>query len=627
MSLRATRQYVDTLKKGTGKARATRHYTDVLKKATGKARATRQYVDVAISYVPIVVEKSAANIINLFDAVGYCVGNAVGRSANNTLSLAGVASYYAGVTVEKSASNTLSLVDELTSSVIQIKEASASNTLSLTDTAIAGTARLCADDLGISQEVVVGCVLVREVEDSLNLSQNVQVTTPINVSVEHNLGLMGASSAISPYYRSVTDNIDFDDSPINDQDAGASATSTLTLTGIAVRIVNISVSDSLGLLDGGLERYIGESALDFTQEATWGYGGLASDSVILSQAVDACLLLTRLQSHILAIQQSVAYYIGNRRVDYQYCPFTTEGSPVAATLNEPMPGIEAPFQLVYPAEGIVTDSVTLRAPNLGNKDRLSFNRVMRETRGGTLIVFADPIWPKIQTLVLSFSGLRQSEAQDLLTFFNDYLGQEVGMIDWEQRYWKGIILVSEEPIIEDSFNSYTASFQFEGELDETWTPQVIPWLPGTPLRRTRPEYGPVNPLEPEPPTEMEASYAAIADNSILIGQPIYIKSTSHAALAQADDVITSAAMGFAITAVEPTFTVRYLTEGKLTLTDWTAITGTALLVPGDVYYLDAAIAGRITNVAPLTPGQSVIHVGRAASTGTLDIEIDLSVYL
>ena len=100
-------------------------------------------------------------------------------------------------------------------------------------------------------------------------------------------------------------------------------------------------------------------------------------------------------------------------------------------LDGPLAGITAPFQLLYPAVGPATDSVTLRAPNLGNKDRLSFNRVLRETRGGTLVVYADPIWPKIQTLVLSFSGLSGDEAQALIAFFNDHLGLEIGLLDWE----------------------------------------------------------------------------------------------------------------------------------------------------------------------------------------------------
>ena len=347
----------------------------------------------------------------------------------------------------------------------------------------------------------------------------------------------------------------------------------------------------------------------------------------ITQEIIVNLSVIQTQSHALGFQQSVAYFIFNRRVDQQYSPFTEEGSAVSPTLNEPMDGIEAPFQLVYPAAGEVTDSVTLRAPNLGNKDRLSFNRILRETRGGTLIVFADPIWPKIQTQVLSFSALRRTEAQDLLDFIDDYLGQEVGMIDWEQRFWRGIISVPDEPIVEDSFNSYTVSFQFEGELDETWTPQVIPWLPGTPLQRVRPDYDYVNPLEPEPDPDVETSYAAEADESILVGQPVYIKATGHAALAIADTAIPAGAIGFAITAAEPTFTVRYITEGKITLTDWTTIIGSSALTPGKVYYLDATTAGRITAVAPLVLSQYVVRVGRAASFQTFDIEVDSSIYL
>jgi hypothetical protein len=116
----------------------------------------------------------------------------------------------------------------------------------------------------------------------------------------------------------------------------------------------------------------------------------------------------------------------------------------------------------------VTDSVTLRAPNLGNKDRLSFNRVLRETRGGTLIVYADPIWPKIQTLVLSFSGLRSSEAQRLRAFFGNHLGLEIGLLDWEHRYWKGVVTTPDDPIVQDGQDSFSASFEFEGELDSDW---------------------------------------------------------------------------------------------------------------------------------------------------------------
>lgn len=128
------------------------------------------------------------------------------------------------------------------------------------------------------------------------------------------------------------------------------------------------------------------------------------------------------------------------------------------------------FQLTFPATGTVTDSVTLRSPNLGNKDKLSFNRISRETRGGTLVVFADPIWPKIQTLVLTFSGLTETEVSDLLVFLDAHLGEEVGLLDWENRYWKGVIMTPDDPVVQDTRDTFSASFEFEGELDPTWSP-------------------------------------------------------------------------------------------------------------------------------------------------------------
>ena len=110
------------------------------------------------------------------------------------------------------------------------------------------------------------------------------------------------------------------------------------------------------------------------------------------------------------------------------------------------------------------DILVLRAPNLGNKDKLTFNRISRETRGGTLIVYADPIWPKIETLALTFSGLSADEKDDLLAFFDDHLGQEIGLVDWEGRYWTGVIMTPDDPVVQDNRDTFSASFEFEGEL-------------------------------------------------------------------------------------------------------------------------------------------------------------------
>jgi len=134
-------------------------------------------------------------------------------------------------------------------------------------------------------------------------------------------------------------------------------------------------------------------------------------------------------------------------------------------LDGPYTGVTSPFALIYPATGGATDTVELKAPNLGNRDRLSFDKINEETRGGTLIVFADPIWPKVQTLALTFSGLTSAEGQELLRFMQEHLGEEIRLSDWEQRVWRGIITTPNEPLVQDGPGcQFTASFEFEGEL-------------------------------------------------------------------------------------------------------------------------------------------------------------------
>jgi hypothetical protein len=189
----------------------------------------------------------------------------------------------------------------------------------------------------------------------------------------------------------------------------------------------------------------------------------------LEQAAAVTLAGGRRAESALVLAHSLAYAIAGNAVLQQYHPFVGEGvlgapTPPPVALPVPTERVTTPFQLLYPATGTATDSVTLRAPNLGNKDRLGFNRIVRETRGGTLVVFADPIWPKIQTLVLTFSGLRSTQAQQLLAFLETHLGAEIGLLDWEGRTWKGVVTTPTDPVVQDGRDSFSASLEFEGEL-------------------------------------------------------------------------------------------------------------------------------------------------------------------
>jgi hypothetical protein len=48
---------------------------------------------------------------------------------------------------------------------------------------------------------------------------------------------------------------------------------------------------------------------------------------------------------------------------------------------------------------------------------------------------------------------------------DDHLGLEIGMLDWEHRFWRGIITDLSKPIVQDGRGcKYSIGFEFEGEM-------------------------------------------------------------------------------------------------------------------------------------------------------------------
>ncbi len=111
---------------------------------------------------------------------------------------------------------------------------------------------------------------------------------------------------------------------------------------------------------------------------------------------------------------------------------------------------------------------------------------------------------------------------------------------------------------------------------------------------------------------------AIFDSNASPGQPVYVVSNNHVDLAI--NTTQPYVIGLTLEAVTAGNTGQYITEGTVTLVDWTTVTGTTLLTPGAVYYLDST-AGMLTLTPTTTIGQHVVAVARAASTTELDIEI------
>jgi hypothetical protein len=125
----------------------------------------------------------------------------------------------------------------------------------------------------------------------------------------------------------------------------------------------------------------------------------------------------------------------------------------------------------------------------------------------------------------------------------------------------------------------------------------------------------------------EPEYLAITDSTVSSGQAVYMKSTGHIDLAVASSTPQTRVIGFSSSGVASGQQVEYNTDGRLSLSDWTAASGSTSLAPGAFYYLSNSSPGMITTSAPTSAGSYVVQVGIAVSSSTLDIEIKQSILL
>ena len=95
---------------------------------------------------------------------------------------------------------------------------------------------------------------------------------------------------------------------------------------------------------------------------------------------------------------------------------------------------------------------------------------------------------------------------------------------------------------------------------------------------------------------------------IVRGNVVYASEAFKVKLADADSADAAEVLGLADAAAAQGAYVHIQKEGVFVLEDWTAVTGTATLVAGTEYYLDAT-AGKLTSASPATG--YLVYVGRA----------------
>jgi hypothetical protein len=109
------------------------------------------------------------------------------------------------------------------------------------------------------------------------------------------------------------------------------------------------------------------------------------------------------------------------------------------------------------------------------------------------------------------------------------------------------------------------------------------------------------------------------------GQPVYATNVSQFTPASADHLSKTRIIGLVMVDTLATFIAQANREA-LTLADWTIATGAQFLTPGAQYWLSTT-SGMLTKIAPTMPGQSVVAVGRAVTSITMEIEISSPILL
>jgi len=134
-------------------------------------------------------------------------------------------------------------------------------------------------------------------------------------------------------------------------------------------------------------------------------------------------------------------------------------------IPDPLIGINTNTTLSYPYTS-PTHTVTLRNPEFGNKQIQDSSSVSRLTRGGEQVTFRDVTWPIFQYLELEFKALTKAQRDDFMELVEAAAGDEIKLVDWENRIWRGHIASEPNEIIQtkDDDCSYEIRFKFEGEL-------------------------------------------------------------------------------------------------------------------------------------------------------------------
>lgn len=225
-----------------------------------------------------------------------------------------------------------------------------------------------------------------------------------------------------------------------------------------------SVTDVISFTDAVYRIWTFEQSINFNQDTAAGRNIIAENTLELVSTLYTDNLLTVSIVHPNFLEHALAYYVDNSCAKKLYNKF--EGTGEASGIPEEPLTFDADF--VLESLSGTKESLILRKPETDDRQRIGFQRINRETMGGELNVFSDTNWPKVHSLLFTIVALSNGDCLpdkigDLMTFFQDHLGEEILLHDWEGISWRGVITTPNEVATEDRDGWWTISFEFQGE--------------------------------------------------------------------------------------------------------------------------------------------------------------------
>lgn len=105
------------------------------------------------------------------------------------------------------------------------------------------------------------------------------------------------------------------------------------------------------------------------------------------------------------------------------------------------------------------DPVLLKNPDLGNVYDIDLNTTTRRTRNGELKIVYDDGRPSDKTKTYSFTALRKTDLDALVTFLTSTLGIRIQLTDYNGATYTGIVLTETlEITTRRDTHSYDVSF-------------------------------------------------------------------------------------------------------------------------------------------------------------------------